>query len=508
MGYIKGQDRKEIIQMPDSIEDYVSEENLERVIEAFIEETDLKELGFTKAIPAQLGRPSYSAADLTKLYVYGYMNRVRSSRRLKAEAERNVEVMWLLKKLTPDHRTISTFRKDNAKALKNLFKEFVRICNDLGLYGKELAGIDGSKFSAVNSNDRNFNKEKLSYKINNIDKQIEKYLEGLNEQDEAEDEIEKNEFKGSIKEVIEQLKARKEKYQEYAQKLEESGETQISQTDPESRRMVSQGKSDISYNVQQSVDSKHKLISAFDVTNSANDKKQLKNMVEATEQALGTKATAMLLDKGYDNASEIAACLMAGYEVHVMGTDFDICLPQFEEEESSPSEITEHKDGRSVYLPELNLALCPMGKILYPSSYKKSKGVAIFRNGKSCTLCRCKCTKSPYKNFEIKMPKHKFTKVYNSQNFSIRQVRIKADKELCKHRKSLAEHPFGTIKRNMDAEYFLTKGLIKVSGELSLTYLAYNLKRAISVLGVKTLIHALKNRNNPNYPNGALAIAA
>jgi len=496
MGYIEGQDRNQMILFPESIEDYVSVDNVVRVIEAYVEQADLEEMGFTKTTPASTGRPPFSAKTLVKLYIYGYSNQIRSSRKLNRETKRNLEVMWLLKKLSPDHRVIADFRSENAKPLKVLFRSFVKMCNEFGLYGKELSAIDGSKFEAVNPNDRNFNDKKLEERIARLDAKIEEYMKSLDEVDKQE-EISATENKGKTADIIEEMKRRKAIYEEYRQRLSETGDSQISQTDPDSRRMQSNGRADVCYNVQHVIDSKHKMVVDFEVTNQANDVNQLSKMTQNSADILEVESITSISDKGYDNATEIAKCIMAGHQPHVIGTDFDICIPIAEAEQGQPSaciEITEHHNGRCIYLEDRNIAICPMGQILYPSSYKKSKGIALFRNGRACSACKCKCTEGKYKVFEIRMPKSKFTKEYTTEGLSIKQVRIKADGELCKLRKSLAEHPFGTIKRSMGAGYLLTKGLGKVIGEISLTYLSYNLKRAINILGVKEFIDAIKNR--------------
>ena len=254
MGYIEGQDRNQIILFPESLDEYISSDNMVRVVDVFVDNIDLASLGFTKATPSQMGRPPFSANTLAKLYIYGYYNNIRSSRKLKREAHRNVEVMWLLKKLTPDHRVIATFRKENAAALKELFKAFVKMCNEFGLYGKELVGIDGSKFEAVNSNDKNFNIKRLKDRISRLDAKIEEYIKSLEEADSSDDNDSSNESMGKTLEILEALKQRRATYEKYSQDLLATGDSQISTTDPDSRRMRSNGRSDMSYNVQHSVD--------------------------------------------------------------------------------------------------------------------------------------------------------------------------------------------------------------------------------------------------------------
>lgn len=499
MGYITGQNRNQMILFPESIDEYVKEDSTVRVIDAYVDSLTLEGFGFKRIRPAATGRPPYSSADLLKLFIYGYINRIRSSRRIEAETYRNLEVMWLIGKLTPDHKTIAQFRSDNSKSLKRVFRDFVKFCNELGLYGKELAAIDGSKFEAVNSNDRNFNDEKLKERIARIDTKIDEYMNELEKTDQQESLIKED---TSVPKILVELQQRKERYETYRQELKDKGETQISQTDPESKRMISNGRSDMCYNVQSSVDSKHKLVIEFSVTSDCNDTRQLYEMTAASAEILGVESLSSVADKGYDSASEIAACIMAGYTPQVIGADYDICLeanePNVNGEPTNDEEITEHQNGRCVYLRDRNIVLCPMGKVLYPSSYQKSNGSAAFRNGRECSKCSCKCTDEKYKRFEVRMARSEFTKEYNDKSLRIRQLNVRGDKEIMRQRKSLVEHPFGTLKRGMDAGYLLTKGITKVTGELSLSFLAYNIKRVINILGAKKLITAIMNRKKEN----------
>ena len=432
----------------------------------------------------------YAPSDLLKLYVYGYINRIRSSRRLEKESRRNLEVLWLLGKLTPDHKTISDFRRDNSKALKNVFRYFVLMCVRLGLYGKELATIDGSKFKAVNSKDRNFTEKKLNDRLARLDTKIEKYMKELEVTDMLEDKPVGEKSAQEIADIIKDLKARKERYQGHAQELAYSGQTQKSLTDPDSRLMKANGKMDVCYNVQVAADSKHKMIIEFDVTNHASDLNQAHTMSAKSEEILQTKWLTVAVDAGYDSVQDIAACMGSGVNIHVAGTDFDICVPAGEESEATDT-MTAHKDGRCVYFGDRNIALCPMGKVLYPTSYSKAKKRGIFSNSEACKNCKCKCVKENIKRHEVNMAECNFSKEYNDRDLEVKQVRIKPDSAIIRQRKSIAEHPFGTLKRGMDAGYCLTKGLGAVSGEFSLAFLAYNIKRAINILGCGKLIERM-----------------
>jgi len=491
MEFIRGEDREQAILFPDSIDDYIEENNTVRVIEAFINSLDLREMEFKRYEPAETGRPAYNPKDMLKLYVYGYMNRIRSSRRLENESKRNLEVMWLLQKLTPDHKTIANFRKDNKKEIKNVFRSFVRLCVKLDLYGKELVAVDGSKFKAVNSRDRNFTKDKLKDRLARIDERIEAYMNELEKADKEEDAAAGGKTAAEISGIIKGLKERKETYQAITEEMEKAGETQKSLTDADSRLMLSHGKMDVCYNVQTAVDAKNKLIVDFEVTNNATDVNQLTFMAEKAMEILEVERLAVVADKGYDSASDIAAAVLKGVDVHVAGSDIQICVPAQEVERT---EITSHQGGRCIYLKDRNIALCPMGKTLYPQYYKKTGSKAVFGNVSACKQCACRCTEEKgVHRCQFFMKESEFSKDYRDNDLTVKQIHVKARKEITAQRKCVVEHQFGTIKRNMDAGYCLLKGKIKVTAEFSLVYLAYNLKRVINILGCKELTDCILN---------------
>jgi len=308
MDHVQGFDRNQEILFPAKIDDYIGEENLVRFIEAFVALLDLMTLGFIHAEIKTTGRPSYNPADLLKLYIYGYLNAIHSSRKLEKETHRNIEVMWLLKKLTPDHKTIADFRKNNADPIKKVFKQFVIFCKELDLYGGETVGIDGSKFKAVNSKKSNFNEDKLIKKLKNIEEKIEAYLKELEENDKTESSVNQPDAK-EVKEKIKQLEDRKSEYQELLKKLEETGEKQVSTTDPDSRMMMNNQKFDVCYNVQTTIDDKNNLVVDYEVTNDANDKNQLNEMAGRAKEVLGVESLDVLADKGYYNPEEIKKCV-------------------------------------------------------------------------------------------------------------------------------------------------------------------------------------------------------
>lgn len=416
------------------------------------------------------------------------MNRIRSSRRLEDETKRNLEVLWLICALSPDHKTIARFRHDNSGALKNVFRDFARLCVRLGLYGKELIGIDGSKFKAVNSTKRSFTEKQIQKRIQAITEKSEEYLAALDRNDEEETGVNSGKTASEINEIINNLKKCKEKYQGYAQTLEQTREKQISLTNPDSRLMYNNGKTEVCYNVQTATDAKNKLIVDFEVTNQGNDYNFVTPLAESALALFETETIAAVADRGYASIQDITAAMKSGVDAHIAGTDFDICLPAETEKETV---ISAHHNGRCVYISERNIALCPMGNVLYPSHHNEING-AVFRNTQACKQCACKCTKKKgYFYHHIRMRREDFSKEYNTEDLRIKQVRIKPDANIIKQRKNIAEHPFGTIKCAMDARHCLSKGIKNVGGEFALTFLAYNLKRAIKLIGGKTLVESM-----------------
>jgi len=502
MDFIQGEDRFQAIMFPELIDDYISAENPVRALDFLVSKLDMKEQGFVKWEPKNTGRPDYNPKDMLKLLIYGFYNRIRSSRRLETETKRNLEVIWLLKKLTPDHVTIARFRKANPEALKKVFKTFVKMCLKWNLFAKELAAIDGSKYKAVNHNDRCFTQKTLEEKLERLDECIQDYLKQLAETDKSEGDLEESEPPKSaekIRKILNEREDRKETYEGYQKRLEETGETQIALTDPDSRIMVTaRGGVDVCYNVQTAVDSKHHLIAAYDVTNQANDKNQLASMSEQVKENLEVEEIAAAADTGYDSVQDIVTCMNNGVTPHVAQTDYDIALPT---EEEAPLPITIHKNGRCVYIEERNIVICPMGQSLLPKCFNKSHGTAIFENRKVCRNCTHKCTEAKvgYKRHEVRMPEENFRKTYNTENLRVKQHRVFPDKEKIKQRKCLVEHPFGTMKLWMDGGQFLMTGIENVSGEIALACLTYNLKRVVNILGVKELIERLQRLETPLY---------
>jgi len=491
MRYIVGQNREQEIMFPSAMDDYVAEDNSTRVIDAFVDSLNLNEMKI-QAEPNVTGRPSYDPRDQLKLFIYGYFNSIRSSRKLERESGRNIELIWLLKGLSPDHKTISRFRKDNAKALKNVFRAFVKLCNKLGLYGLELAAIDGSKFKAVNSKDKNYNKKKLEDLINRIDNNLEKYMAELDENDDNESDNKKF-TKSEIEQIISELKARKSTYESMQIQLEETDETQISSTDPDAKRMINaSGGHDVSYNIQSAVDDKNNMIAEYEITNKCTDSNLLADMAIATKETLNAETLEVVADNGYFASTDIVKCINNGIIPHVSSEhdSYTFCTETTEEESNPP--INFDNQGRNIYLKDRNIALCPMGQILYPKSYTHSGGYAIFTNPKACRNCTNshKCFKND-RRLRIRMAFSEFSYEYNDKNLHTKQILYNPDKIKLRKRKTIVEHPFGTIKRGMNSAYCLLKGIEQVRGEFALTFLAYNLKRAINILGTRKLLEAI-----------------
>jgi transposase/ferredoxin len=488
--FIQGENRNQINLLPSSIDEYIDEDNPTRVIDAYVESLDLQALGFEKAAPNETGRPMYSPKDMLKLYVYGYMNRVRSSRRLEAETKRNLEVIWLMNNLIPDHKTIARFRQNNPKALKNVFRDFVALCNKLDLFGKELIAIDGSKFKAWNTKDRNFTKDKLQDRLKRIDDKIAEYLNILNDNDALENES-SNLSASDIRNIISNLQNRKDDYSLYLDELTNSDETQLSLTDPDSRLMKTKNGLDVCLNIQTAVDDKNKMVVEFNVENQVQDKNLMSPLAKKSKDILQAENPTIVADNGYDSVTDVAQVCIDGMTPVIAGGDYEFLIETTPEEAET---ITDYTEGlaHAVYLPDRNVFVCPMGKVLYPSSFNKSKHIARYMNCKACRNCTHKCTVSNYYRAERRIKQSEFSKEYNDKKLYLKRVQIRQNKEIVRQRKSIIEHVFGTVKRAFGISYLLLKGKKKVEGEISLAFLALNIKRAINTLGTKRLIAAIK----------------
>lgn len=484
MGYIEGQDRNQIILFPESIDEYISDDSAVRVIDAYVDQLDMEKLGFQRATAPVIGRPPYSPKDLLKLYLYGYLNRVRSSRRLEHEAVRNIEVIWLLKKLKPDFKTIADFRKDNKKALKAVFREFTKLCDEWDLFGKELIAVDGSKFRASNSKRNNYNAKKLERHIKYIDEKIENYMRELDKGDTAE-ACDRKPDAGEIKERLQQLKERKKKYEGYKDYLDKTGMKEISTTDPDARLMCNNNNNvDVSYNVQTTVDSKHNIIVDFKVSQKPNDLGELDNMALRAKKIFKGKEFEVLADKGYYKAEDLKKCVENGITPYVSKQTY-----------SNGTGDRDFYSDRFKYDKEKDIYICPAGKELYYARDRKEKGKGVigheYRNYEACKACEYKgrCTRSKKGRIILRHIDQDFLDTIDLQTeLNIEKYRL---------RQMIVEHPFGTIKRSWGAYYFLTRRKVSVTAEISLSYLAYNMKRVMNILGIDEILRRLKERRKP-----------
>ena len=482
MAYIRGVDRKQIILFPEVVDDYIDKDNPVQFIDAFVESLDLVELGFKYSQPEATGRPPYNPADMLKLYLYGYLNRIRSSRSLEKETRRNVELMWLLRKLTPDFKTIADFRKDNSSAIKSVCREFIFLCKRLGLFGCELIAIDGSKFKAVNSKKRNFNEKKLKKRIKEIEDKIEGYLQELEENDKKEGDVSHGDAEG-LKKKMEMLKERKEEYKRLLKELKESGETQVSLTDPDSRAMMNNQRVEVCYNVQFTVDDKYKLIVDYDVTNEVKDQNQLSKMGKRAKKILDVEKIETLADKGYYNTVEIKECIDNGIIPYIpepestVSKKIDIPRPQFYKKEFR-------------YNKEKDVYICPEGvELEYKNTAMHHNRKMRLYKSKECRNCKLRklCTRN--KNGRI---------IYRWGHEDILEEmreRVKREKEKMKKRNLLTEHIFGTMKRGFNQGYMLTKGIEKAGAEIGLSVLAYNIKRVLNIVGLRQLMETMLKKD-------------
>jgi len=476
MDYIEGTDRDQTVLFPESLDEYVAGENPVRVIEAFVESLDLEALGFRHAVLNETGRPPYHPAVLLKLYVYGYLNRLRSSRMLEREALRNVEVMWLTGKLAPDFKTLANFRRDNRKAIQEVCRAFTVFCRDLDLFRRDLVAIDGSKFKAVNSRGRNFTDRKLKQALKDIDQKIEAYLDELDAND-AEEPAEPKLTAEQLKEKIKLLKERLKKVKGLQRLLDENDQSQISVTDPDSRSMpIGGGRvTDVAYNVQVVVDPKHKLIVEHEVTNAVTERGLLSKMALRAKEALGVDRLEVLTDMGYYDGQQVKACLEAGITPYI---------PKANTSANTQLGLFGKEDFR--YDPENDCYGCPAGEQLTFRFESTEQGRERRTYATSaCADCALKpqCTRSSQGR--------RITRWAYEDLLEDMQRRVRANPAKMRLRKQLVEHPFGTIKRAWNQGYFLTKGLESVNAEMSLTVLAYNLKRVIQILGVPRMMEAL-----------------
>ena len=474
--FVEGCDRRQPTLLPECLDDYVAEENPVRVVDVFVDELDLRGLGF-EVTAAATGRPAYHPATLLKLYVYGYLNKVQSSRRLEREARRNVEPMWLTGRLAPDHKTIADFRKDNGPAIQAACAQFVVLCRQIGLFGAALVAIDGSKFKAVNTRDKNFTPYKLKKRLEQVAEHIAGYLSDLDTADRQEGEtIEAR--SNRLKEKVERLRQQMQMLQAMEAQVAASGDDQVSLTDPDARSMATSGRGSgiVGYNVQSAVEAEHHLIVAHDVVMTGSDRQQLSSMAGKAKAAMGFDELEVLADRSYFSGEEIRSCQAMGVTPYV------------------PRPLTSgaKSDGRFgkqdfVYLPEQDVYRCPAGALLLRHMTSVEKGLTLHRywDLASCQSCALKPQCTPSKERRVTRWEHEAV-------VDALQIRMDRRPGAMRQRRRTVEHPFGTIKAWMGSTHFLMRRLPNVKTEIGLHILAYNLKRVIAILGVGPLMQAIQ----------------
>jgi transposase len=474
MTHISGHDRSQTLLLPEAIDDYVGSDNPVRFIDAFVDGLDLAAASFSGVEPKATGRPSYAPADLLKLYIYGYLNRVRSSRRLEAETHRNIEVIWLLRHLKPDFKTIADFRRDNRNAFRHVFRQFVLLCRQLDLFGRELLAVDGTRIKAVNNKDRNFTRASLTQFIKAADAKLEDYLCRLDKGDASESGTGGSRVKNLV-EKIAAMRERRARHKDILAELDQTGENQISLTDPDSRAMAAHTHVAVGYNVQIAVDAKHKLIVEQQVTNQVVDMGLLAQTAEPAKEVLGVERIAVVADRGYFKIEDVEACEKAGIEPYV---------PRPQRGPSVRAGLFRKDEFR--YDPTSDSFLCPAGQRLHPYSFSLMRGLKKINycNRQACRDCtiRTQCTGNQFRYV---------SRLENEAVLDRMQARIAQRPDILDQRREIVEHPFGTIKQWMNQGAFLMRGLEKVRAEFSLTALAYNLRRVVNIVGLSKLIAAL-----------------
>ena len=474
--FVEGQDRNQVTLLPDCLDDYIAEDNSVRVMDAFIGELDMVALGFEGATPAATGRPSYHPAVMLKVYLYGYLNRIASSRRLEGECQRNVELMWLTGRLAPDFKTIADFRRDNSAGIRNVCRRFVMLCRELKLFSQAVVAIDGSKFKAVNSRDCNFTNGKVDKRQQQVEENIQRYLSAL----ETADRTERAGLGGKtvqIKEKIAQLRQQLRALDVVREQLKEQPDGQLSTTDPDARSMATGSKSSgaVAYNVQVAVDTRNHLIVAHEVTNAISDRALLSPMAQAAREAMGKKELLAIADRGYFSGPQIKACADAGIAA---------VLPK-------PMTSNAKSEGRFdkadfIYIKQDDEYKCPAGQRAKFRMATQEKGMIIHRYWSSaCPRCPMKeqCTPSDYR---------RISRWEHEEVLDAVQHRLDQSPKSMSIRRRTVEHVFGTLKGWMGHTHFLTRRLPHVGAEMSLNVLAYNFKRVLSILGFEAMMKAMR----------------
>jgi len=476
MTHIPGSDRSQLLLLPEAIDDYVASDNPVRFVDAFVDALDLRAAGFTRVEAKATGRPGYAPGDLLKLYIYGYLNRIQSSRRLEREANRNIELMWLIGRLAPDFKTIADFRRDNGPAVRAACAQFMGLCRQFSLFTRAVVAIDGSKFKAVNNRDKNFTVAKVAKRIEQVEASIARYLSALDHADRQDSDI--AEAKATrLKEKIDGLRRQMQSLKEMEKQVQAAPDKQISLTDPDARSMATSGKGSgiVGYNVQIAVDAEHHLIVAHEVTNIGTDRAQLASMGRKALEAIEGEEVTVLADRGYYSGEEVLACEGNGV------------LPRV------PKTMTSGNDKRGLFTirdfifdAENDHYVCPAGECLTKGKARSDRqdNVDIYRNLTACSACALKHKCTPTKHKRVKRWQHEGV-------LDKMQAALERMPDAMTIRRQTVEHPFGTLKAWMGATHFLTRTLGKVKTEMSLQILAYNIKRMINIFGIKSLMEAV-----------------
>jgi transposase len=475
--FVEGTDRSQATLFPECLEDWICEDNPVRAVDVFVDELDLAELGFGGLDPEATGRPSYHPSVLLKLYIYGYLNRVQSSRRLEREAGRNVEVMWLTGRLAPDHKTIADFRRDNGPAIRKVCAQFVALCRAIGLLTTASVAIDGSKFKAVNTRDKNFTRAKMERRLAQIEESVARYLSQLDTADRQEPSEALAAKTAHLKEKLAKLASELQRLKAIEKEMLASPDQQISLTDSDSRSMATSGRGSgvVGYNVQIAVDTEHHLIVAHEVTNTGSDRAQLAKMASQAKEVLHVEHLDVVADRGYFNSPEILACEQAGISV---------TLPK-------PMTSGAKADGRFgkqdfVYLSTEDVYRCPAGeKLTYRFTGEEDGKMLRHYWTTACPTCPLKSQCTPASLRRITRWEHEHV-------LEVVQQRLDANPQAMRQRRETAEHPFATLKMRMGATHFLMKQLPKVAIEMALHVLAYNLTRVMNIMGVKPLLAMMR----------------
>ena len=475
--FVEGLDRDQSTLFPETLEDFVADDNPVRAVEAFVEGLDLGALGFGGVDPKATGRPAYHPSVLLKLYIYGYLNRVQSSRRLELEAGRNVEVMWLCGRLVPDHKTIADFRKDNGGPIRKVCAQFVALCRRLGLLAAASVAIDGSKFKAVNNRDRNFTAAKMKRRVAQIEESVAGYLNQLDSADRQEPSEALAMRTTRLKEKLAKLEEEMKRLEALDVERRKTPDQQISLTDPDARSMATSGRGSgvVGYNVQAAVDTEHHLIVTHEVTNVGNDRAQLSAMAKQAKAVLAADELDVVADRGYFDSEEILACEEAGIAV---------TLPKPMTSGAKAQGRFGKQDFR--HLAEEDVYICPAGERLTYRYTREEGGLALRRYWTNvCPDCPMKALCTPGKERRVSRWEHE-------EVLEAVQQRLDEHPEKMRQRRETVEHPFGTIKARMGATHFLMKRLKNVRSEMALSVLAYNLTRVMNIMGIEPLIEAIR----------------